>query len=298
MGIEKPLFIDNDATIYELPSGCLCCSAKSELAFAIDSLIRVRNDLGYVLIEASGIANVIELTNSLWVDHNANCKFHLSSVVALVDGLNFIKTINYDGTMAKIATMQISSVSNIIITKLENPSSDIEKIVREINLNCTIYYSNKLDVKEIIHWKDFADHPIMASIYGLKEHLDKSMTKFIHLNTLPNEILSLAKLNDVIASLLWAQPDDDVLGCQILRCKGIFVAINDAESIDEQHLSMEWIYTLQGVGNMYEILPVNSIIHRKLTMDGPDNKFIFITGKDISKQDLVKELQTCITNKI
>jgi G3E family GTPase len=43
MGIEAPLMKDSQGDIfdkfYELPNGCICCSAKTELMVAIDYLI-------------------------------------------------------------------------------------------------------------------------------------------------------------------------------------------------------------------------------------------------------------------
>ncbi len=44
MGIEAPLMKDSTGEIfdkfYELPNGCICCSAKTELMVAIDYLIQ------------------------------------------------------------------------------------------------------------------------------------------------------------------------------------------------------------------------------------------------------------------
>ena len=43
MGIEAPTMQDSDGKpfnkFYELPNGCICCSAKTELMVAIDYLI-------------------------------------------------------------------------------------------------------------------------------------------------------------------------------------------------------------------------------------------------------------------
>ena len=43
MGIESPLMLDSAGDhfdkLYEMPNGCLCCSAKTELLRAVEFLI-------------------------------------------------------------------------------------------------------------------------------------------------------------------------------------------------------------------------------------------------------------------
>ena len=62
MGIEAPLMKDSTGKIfdkfYELPNGCICCSAKTELMVAIDYLIQQElYSLQYIIIEINGLAD-------------------------------------------------------------------------------------------------------------------------------------------------------------------------------------------------------------------------------------------------
>lgn len=47
----------NLTDLIELPNGCVCCTVKDSLVATLEVLIKKRQDLDYILIEASGMAN-------------------------------------------------------------------------------------------------------------------------------------------------------------------------------------------------------------------------------------------------
>merc|ERR1719150_1537634 len=53
MGIETPLITNADGEvfkeIFELPNGCLCCSAKDGLVATLDALLEERHRFDYIL---------------------------------------------------------------------------------------------------------------------------------------------------------------------------------------------------------------------------------------------------------
>jgi G3E family GTPase len=70
MGIESPLVKGPDGKpfdkFYELPNGCICCTAKytniiinlrGELLLAIEYFIKSEHQLDYILIETNGLAD-------------------------------------------------------------------------------------------------------------------------------------------------------------------------------------------------------------------------------------------------
>ena len=62
MGIEAPLIQDSTGAVfdkfYELPNGCICCSAKSDLLTAVDYFLQNENyQLDYILVETNGLAD-------------------------------------------------------------------------------------------------------------------------------------------------------------------------------------------------------------------------------------------------
>lgn len=48
---------NNLIDLIELPNGCVCCTVKDSLVATLESLLDKRQDLDYILIEASGMAN-------------------------------------------------------------------------------------------------------------------------------------------------------------------------------------------------------------------------------------------------
>lgn len=93
MGIESPL-IKNESgdvykDIYELPNGCLCCSAKDGLISMLDGLLEVKpRRFDYVLVEAAGLADPEGLCEIFWVDDGLGCQVYLDGIVTLVDACN------------------------------------------------------------------------------------------------------------------------------------------------------------------------------------------------------------------
>ena len=60
MGLETPLMKDaqgNDIDdFYEMPNGCLCCAAKSDLINTLDTLLEKKRDIEYILVETNGLS--------------------------------------------------------------------------------------------------------------------------------------------------------------------------------------------------------------------------------------------------
>ena len=58
----------NLTDLLELPNGCVCCTVKDSLVATLESLLDMRQDLDYILIECSGMANPGPLASLFWLD--------------------------------------------------------------------------------------------------------------------------------------------------------------------------------------------------------------------------------------
>eukprot|EP00811_Abedinium_folium_P037116 NODE_9761_length_1401_cov_4.528257.p1 GENE.NODE_9761_length_1401_cov_4.528257~~NODE_9761_length_1401_cov_4.528257.p1 ORF type:complete len:406 (-),score=118.72 NODE_9761_length_1401_cov_4.528257:131-1348(-) len=100
MGIEAPLITDAAGEtfkdIYELPNGCLCCSAKDSLIGTLDALLEERSRFDYVLVEATGVADPEALCEIFWVDDELGSRVYLDSVVTLVDGHSALAALGHE----------------------------------------------------------------------------------------------------------------------------------------------------------------------------------------------------------
>jgi G3E family GTPase len=129
MGMEAPLFTDDKGEtikdVYELPNGCLCCSAKDGLIGMLDVLVEQRKKFDYVLVEATGIADPEAICEIFWVDDGLGSAVYLDGVVTLVDGRNCISAL--DGTEGDFVNLglehetakQVASADVLILNKAD-----------------------------------------------------------------------------------------------------------------------------------------------------------------------------------
>eukprot|EP00922_Rhytidocystis_sp_ex-Travisia-forbesii_P024666 GHVS01036202.1.p1 GENE.GHVS01036202.1~~GHVS01036202.1.p1 ORF type:complete len:602 (-),score=182.08 GHVS01036202.1:158-1963(-) len=94
MGIESPTFLDSDGSlvrdIYELPNGCICCSAKDDFVGSIDRLLEGQYNFEYILVETTGVADPQPLIASFWVDGELDSRVRLDGVITVVDCKHFL----------------------------------------------------------------------------------------------------------------------------------------------------------------------------------------------------------------
>ena len=61
MGIESSLMKDADGNeiedFYEMPNGCICCSATTDIILVLDTLLNKKKDIEYILVETNGLAD-------------------------------------------------------------------------------------------------------------------------------------------------------------------------------------------------------------------------------------------------
>ncbi|CAD7972275.1 unnamed protein product [Amoebophrya sp. A25] len=144
MGIETATLVDSNGDafneLYELPNGCICCSAKDDFVAAIDALVKRQEEeeeegdlevvereefvLGqhqpepdkvveckstrlssrrfdYIVVEAAGLADPTELLSTFWVDDGLDSKIFLDGVVAVVDTPRILQQLDQYDEAAK-----------------------------------------------------------------------------------------------------------------------------------------------------------------------------------------------------
>lgn len=89
MGIESPLMQDSEGKpfdkFYELPNGCICCTAKDDLLTAVEYLIKNESTpLDFILIETNGLADPSAAVKIFWVDDEAKFPGELRSIHTVV----------------------------------------------------------------------------------------------------------------------------------------------------------------------------------------------------------------------
>ncbi len=57
IGIDNELIVKTKEEMIELTNGCICCTINGELIQAIERLINTNNNLDYIVIETTGLAD-------------------------------------------------------------------------------------------------------------------------------------------------------------------------------------------------------------------------------------------------
>ncbi|EGR34737.1 hypothetical protein IMG5_002700 [Ichthyophthirius multifiliis] len=124
MGIESPLMTDSQGKpfdkFYELPNGCICCTAKGDLLNAIEYLIQdEKYKLDYILIETNGLADPSETIKNFWVDDNLESPAQLKSIHTVLSAYRF-KQLKKDNIFIK----QLIYADTILINQIDKSNKD------------------------------------------------------------------------------------------------------------------------------------------------------------------------------
>ena len=128
MGLDHLLVEAVDDQVFELPSGCLCCVRRLDIATTLRDLI-LRRDRGEIrsfsriVIETSGLADPAPILYTLAADPMLGHEVVLRAVVTLVD------TVNGADTLARFAEArsQAAVADRVVITK-----SDLAPVSRSL----------------------------------------------------------------------------------------------------------------------------------------------------------------------
>lgn len=108
----------NDSSLtdlIELPNGCICCTVKDSLVATLENLLEKRQDLDYILIECSGMANPGPIASLFWLDDALESRLRLDGIVTLVDGKNIQEQL----VTTEEAAQQIAYADRILLNKTD-----------------------------------------------------------------------------------------------------------------------------------------------------------------------------------
>jgi G3E family GTPase len=119
---------DSLQDLIELPNGCICCTVKDSLVTTLENLLNKRQDLDYIIIEASGMANPGPIASVFWLDDALESRLKLDGIVTLVDGVHILEQIE----STEEAALQIAYADRIVLNKVDllEPQEDDSSGVR------------------------------------------------------------------------------------------------------------------------------------------------------------------------
>lgn len=106
---------NNLQDLIELPNGCICCTVKDSLVSTLENLLEKRQDLDYILIEASGMANPGPIASVFWLDEALESRLQLDGIVTVVDANKILEQLE----TTEEAAQQIAYSDRLLINKVD-----------------------------------------------------------------------------------------------------------------------------------------------------------------------------------
>ena len=180
ISIDDKLISRQTDNLVELANGCVCCTMQGDLFRALRQVIESDNDVEYILVETTGLADPLPIAQSLMARELGE-RFRLDGIVTVVDAENFDANLDY----AEVAYNQMVNGDIILINKIDLVGDHIpgliESGIRKINDSAEIMtcVNSRVDPKILLDVEisrlagDRAPHDAMS---GPKEadheHLD------------------------------------------------------------------------------------------------------------------------------
>ncbi|CAL1167826.1 unnamed protein product [Cladocopium goreaui] len=306
MGMEAPLFTDAKGDtikdVYELPNGCLCCSAKDGLIGMLDVLLEQKDRFDHVLVEATGIADPEAVCEVFWVDEGLGSRVYLDGVLSLVDSYNMLSYLgkrkaDEDSKTTSLgleaeALKQVACADVLILNKVdlvsETERTRAAATLRDINPTARLLESRFAEVPlgDILGLQAFDKDRLAASVLSLPAFEEESGHGHDgHLHDGHShgycdcEVGKLTGAHGIESVLLHGEDDAlydpdkvrswlaDVLwegtAGFVYRCKGLFRGPpDDGEDAKKRTVS----HAVQGVGKIFEIEEASTAMTTKSKM--------------------------------
>jgi G3E family GTPase len=110
-GVDGQNLID----LIELPNGCVCCTVKDSLVATLEALLDKRQDLDYIIIECSGMANPGPVATIFWLDDALDSRLRLDGIVTLCDA----RHIQEQFATTLEAAQQVAYADRILLNKID-----------------------------------------------------------------------------------------------------------------------------------------------------------------------------------
>jgi G3E family GTPase len=161
VGLDHHLLGRIDETMVLLPSGCLCCTIRGELASAIKDL-QSKRERGLVpafrrlVVESSGLADPFPILSTVQADPVLRHHFRLGNVVTTVDAVN--------GIDRPESIKQVAVADRLVLTKtdLAPDSAALTKRLRRINPDAPLWYAAEQTIGAAELFDDTVRSPLRA----------------------------------------------------------------------------------------------------------------------------------------
>ena len=234
IGLDHQLLERIDERTVLLPSGCLCCTVRGELADAVRDLHsrRARGDVpafSRLVIESTGLADPFPVLTTFHSESVLKHHFRMAGVVTTVDAVHGARTLAHYAESVK----QVAVADRIVLTKTDLTGATavaaLERRVRAINPTAPLRrggdVANLIDHTADIHTRDAATE----SWFNDQRSATELPERGPHAEGIRAHALVLDRAIDWTAFAVWLTMLLNRHGARVLRVKGILnVAGTDA----------------------------------------------------------------------
>jgi G3E family GTPase len=272
----------DDANTIELSNGCICCTIRGDLLAALVSLVRRPQPPEYILIEASGVSDPLEIAMT-FRNPELQALIAVDSVLTVVDAE---QVRDLDKQNEVMAVLQIGAADIIVLNKVDLVTADdleqVRRWIRSIIANARIFETTfarvplglilgvgAFDPERLLAHADSDVHVHESGEHGHKHaHRDHALL-FTTWHWINDQPLSLRAVERAVKSL----PDD------IFRAKGFLYLADDPDHM--------WVLQVVGrratvtIGELWGDRPARSQI-------------VVIGGVTLDAADLTQRFEACL----
>ena len=221
VGIDDALVRGAADEVTLLGNGCLCCNTRSDLEIALRNLVAERErgtvpQFQRIVIETSGLADPGPILQTFVTDRALGGEFHVEVVVAVIDAVNGLATLE----RAPEARKQVILADRLVITKTDLAAAQtVERLTARVRaLNPRADISSAIDGKLEPHYltETGADSVLMSKTAARSgfvaeaEHSD-DIVSFVLTDDVPVAWEAFARAMETLIALR---------GADLLRVKG------------------------------------------------------------------------------
>ena len=225
IAIDRDLVVSSAEGIYELASGCICCSLNAELAHVLSNLLESPYTFDHLLIETTGVAEPDGVA-AAFIGPGKTDRYRLDATICLADALAIAQNLEEVGEAVK----QISFADAIVLNKTdlvdEAAVGEAVAAIRHYNPLAPIHPSVQGEVD-------------LSLLLGLQAYekttVEAEVTRWMRLPTSKHELVAhsftFGEALDAVKFEHWINMLLFLSGYQIYRVKGILNVAGMADRV-------------------------------------------------------------------
>ncbi|HEY1544824.1 MAG TPA: GTP-binding protein [Xanthobacteraceae bacterium] len=119
IGLDHLLVERVEGSVVQLSTGCLCCTVRGDLVSSLEKLLRDRDNgrvaFNRVMIETTGLADPAPVLHTIMLHPYLVLRFRLDGIVAVVDAVNGLATLDAHDEAVK----QAAVADRLVLTKTD-----------------------------------------------------------------------------------------------------------------------------------------------------------------------------------